>query len=82
MKRSELDVLVHRREVLLRKIQAYEKVRRAINDLAQQFLDDPYALEALSAVDRNLFNILVFMHQGLATIEKKLKEVYGGVEHK
>jgi len=74
MKRSEYDILLHRRDVLVRKIQAYEKLRKAINDLADQFLDDVYALEALNAVDRTIFNQLLFMYDGLRKLDEQIKK--------
>jgi len=74
MKRSELDKLKHQAEVLQRKIVAYERVRKEINDLAFKLINDVYALEALNAVDRTIFNQLQFMKQGLKRLEEKLKE--------
>ena len=73
MKRSELDILLHRREVLARKIEAYVKVRRAISDLASQFLHDVYALEALNSIDKTLFQWILYMQQGLKKLEEKIE---------
>jgi hypothetical protein len=74
MKRSELDKLRHQAEVLQRKIVAYERVRKEINDLAFKLINDVYALEALNAIDRTIFNQLQFMKHGLKKLEQKLKE--------
>jgi len=74
MKRSELDKLRHQAEVLQRKIVAYERVRKEINDLAFKLINDVYALEALNAIDRTIFNQLQFMKHGLKKLEEKLKE--------
>jgi len=65
MKRSRLDILLHKRDVLLRKIRAYERVRRAINELVEGMKDDEYALEALNAIDRTVFNQMQLMYAGL-----------------
>ena len=80
MKRSKLDRLVAQREVLVRKIKAYERVRQAINALAAELKDDPYALEALNAIDRTIFNQLQFMYLGLETLNSKIKTSQTGGE--
>jgi len=80
MKRSKLDILLHKREVLLRKIQAYERVRRAINELAEGLRDDPYALEALNAIDRTVFNQMQMMYVGLKRLEDEIEELQSGAE--
>jgi len=78
MKRSRLDILLHKREVLLRKIRAYERVRRAINELVEGMKDDEYALEALNAIDRTVFNQMQLMYVGLKRLEDEIEEVQGG----
>jgi len=78
MKRSRLDILLHKREVLLRKIRAYERVRRAINELVEGMKDDEYALEALNAIDRTVFNQMQLMYAGLKRLEDEIREVQGG----
>jgi len=80
VKRSKLDRLVAQREVLVRKIKAYERVRQAINALAAELKDDPYALEALNAIDRTIFNQLQFMYLGLETLNSKIKTSQTGGE--
>jgi len=75
MKRSELDKLLHQKDVLERKIHAYERVRKAINELSSKFLGDMYALEALNAIDRTIFNQLRVMYQGLNTLNERIKKM-------
>jgi len=75
LKRSELDILLHRREVLVKKIYAYERVRRAINELSHQLLGDVYALEALNSIDRTLFQWILYMQRGLEQLEKKIERL-------
>jgi len=75
MKRSEYDKLLHQKEVLERKIAAYERVRKAIADLVHELKDDYYALEALNAIDRTIFNQLKFMYTGLRNINDKLRRL-------
>jgi hypothetical protein len=78
MKRSKLDKLVAQREILVRKIKAYERVRQTINSLVAELKDDPYALEALNAIDRTIFTQLRFMYLGLETLNNKIKQLAGG----
>jgi len=75
MKRSQYDKLLHQKEVLERKIAAYERVRKAIADLVHELKDDAYALEALNSIDRTIFNQLQFMYVGLQTLNDKLKKM-------
>ena len=75
MKRSQYEKLIHQKEVLERKIAAYERVRRAISNLVYELKDDAYALEALNAIDRTIFNQLRFMYAGLEALKNKIKEV-------
>jgi hypothetical protein len=75
MKRSELDKLLHRKDVLERKIHAYERVRKTINELSSKFLGDVYALEALNAIDRTIFNQLRVMYQGLNALNERIKKM-------
>ena len=77
MKRSKLDILMHQKNVLERKIAAYERVRKVIANLAFELKDDVYALEALNAIDRTIFNQLQFMYLGLKTLNDKIREVGG-----
>ena len=73
MKRSKLDILLHKREVLFRKIKAYERVREALRGLADELKDDPYALEALNGIDNTVFNQLQMMYLGLKRLETSIK---------
>jgi hypothetical protein len=75
MKKSQYDKLIHQKEVLEHKIAAYERVRKAISDLVYELKDDAYALEALNAIDRTIFNQLRFMYMGLETLKDKLKRL-------
>jgi hypothetical protein len=75
MKKSQYDKLIHQKEVLEHKIAAYERVRKAISDLVYELKDDAYALEALNAIDRTIFNQLRFMYLGLETLKDKLKRL-------
>jgi cell division protein FtsB len=74
MKKSKYDKLLHQKEVLEHKIAAYERVRKAISDLVYELKDDAYALEALNAIDRTIFNQLQFMYLGLETLKDKIKD--------
>jgi len=75
MKRSEMDKLSHEIAVLERKVAAYEKVRRAINELGERFKDDPYCLEALLSVDRTIFNQTLVIYRGLAKLREKMRRL-------
>ena len=72
MKRSKIDKIMHDMEVLQRKIQAYETVRRRINDLAKEYIGDYYILEALESIDRTVFNMIRMMYIGLEVLKHKL----------
>ncbi len=74
MKRSKIDKIKHDMDVLQRKIQAYETVRRRINDLAKEFVGDYYILEALESIDRTVFNMIRMMYVGLEILKRKLAE--------
>ena len=82
MKRSKLDSLIARREILMRKISAYERVRQAVNALARELKDDPYALEALNAIDRTIFTQLQFMYMGLERLNDEIKRLQAGAGQK
>ena len=73
MKRSRLDILQHQKNVLEHKIAAYERVRKIIANLAFELKDDPYALEALNAIDLTIFNQLKFMYAGLKNLNDKIR---------
>jgi hypothetical protein len=75
MKRSQLDILLHQKQVLEHKIAAYERVRKVIANLAFELKDDPYALEALNAIDLTIFNQLKFMYLGLRNLNDKLRRL-------
>lgn len=81
MKRSKLDKLIHQREVLLKKINAYERVRKTIANLATQLKDDPYALEVLLSIDQTIFGHLRFMYAGLKKLEEEINALIRGVEN-
>jgi hypothetical protein len=74
VKRSKIDKIMHDIEVLERKIQAYETVRRRINNLAKEYVGDYYILEALESIDRTIFNQLRVMYTGLEMLKHKLAE--------
>jgi hypothetical protein len=82
VKRSKLDKLVAQREILMRKIKAYEHVRQVINSLATELKGDPYALEALNAIDRTIFNQLRMMYLGLERLNDEIKRLQSPVEQK
>ena len=82
MKRSKLDSLIARREILVRKINAYERVKHAINQLAMELKNDPYALEALNAIDRTIFTQLQFMYLGLERLNDEIRRLQSGAEQK
>jgi hypothetical protein len=82
MKRSKLDKLVAQREILMRKIKAYERVRQTISDLVYELKDDPYALEALNSIDRTVFTQLQFMYMGLERLNDEIRRLQAGVEQK
>jgi len=75
MKRSKLDKLLHEAEVLEKKIVAFHKVRRRIAQLSDEMKDDPYCLEALLSIDKNIFNMLVFMQRGLVRLRESIKRL-------
>lgn len=75
MKRSELDKKLHDLQVLELKIASYERVRRAIRELAEEFRDDIYALEALNAIDKCMFNWLKFMYLGRSRLKEEVEEL-------
>jgi len=82
MKRSKIDKIMHDMDVLQRKIQAYETVRRRINDLAKEYVGDYYILEALEAIDRTVFNMIRMMYVGLEILKRKLAEAEKNVVEK
>jgi hypothetical protein len=82
MKRSKIDKIKHDMDVLQRKIQAYETVRRRINDLAKEYVGDYYILEALESIDRTVFNMIRMMYVGLEILKRKLAEAEKSVVEK
>jgi hypothetical protein len=82
MKRSKIDKIRHDMDVLQRKIQAYETVRRRINDMSKEYVGDYYILEALNAIDRTIFNQLRVMYTGLEMLKRKLAEAEKNVVEK
>ena len=82
MKRSKIDKIRHDMDVLQRKIQAYETVRKRINDLAKEYVGDYYILEALEAIDRTVFNMIRMMYIGLEVLKHKLAEAEKSVVEK
>jgi hypothetical protein len=82
VKRSKIDKIKHDMDVLQRKIQAYETVRRRINDLAKEYIGDYYILEALEAIDRTVFNMIRMMYIGLEVLKHKLAEAEKSVVEK
>jgi hypothetical protein len=44
--------------------------------------DDPYALEALNAIDRTIFTQLQFMYMGLERLNDEIKRLQSGAEQK
>ena len=75
MKKSYIDRELYELSVLERKVVAYEKVRKAINELGKQFLDDPYCLEALNSVDRSIFHQIAFIQKALIKKREKLRQL-------
>ena len=75
MRQSRLDKLLYRRSVLIEKIKAYERARKALNELVNEFIGNTYALEALNAIDRNISNDIMEMYLSLKTIDDKIKEL-------
>ena len=75
MRQSKLDKLLYRRSVLIEKIKAYERARKALNELVNEFIGNTYALEALNAIDRNISNDIMEMYLSLKTIDNKIKEL-------
>jgi len=75
LKKSYIDRELYELSVLERKIVAYEKVRKAINELGRQFLDDPYCLEVLNSIDRAIFHQITFIHKALIRKREKLKQL-------
>jgi len=82
VKRSKIDKIRHDMDVLQRKIQAYETVRKRINDLAKEYVGDYYILEALEAIDRTVFNMIRMMYIGLEVLKHKLAEAEKSVVEK
>jgi len=60
---------------LIEKIKAYERARKALNELVNEFIGNTYALEALNAIDRNISNDIMEMYLSLKTIDDKIKEL-------
>jgi len=75
VRQSRLDKLLYRRSVLIEKIKAYERARKALNELVNEFIGNTYALEALNAIDRNISNDIMEMYLSLKTIDDKIKEL-------
>jgi len=75
MKRTEIDRVMHSIYVLERKINAYNRVRRAISELASELRDDPYALEVLLAVDKAIFVQMRVTQQGLNKLRARLSKL-------
>jgi len=68
-----LDMLMYRRDVLVKRIEGYKRVREAVSELFQKFTGDVYALEALSTVDRTLLDYIESLRQTLTSLEKQIE---------
>jgi hypothetical protein len=75
LKKSYIDRELYELSVLERKVVAYEKVRKAINELGKEFLDDPYCLEVLNNIDRAIFHQMAFIQKALIKKREKLKQL-------
>jgi prefoldin subunit 5 len=78
LRKSEYDRVLYELNVLEKKIQALQKLRERINNLAFEFRDDVYALELLLALDKTMFHWLNAMMSGREKLRQRLAAIGGG----